>query len=71
MLETSGGSVALTVPRALGAELDARTSGGRVSVDVPVAARVRGRSEVRGPVNGGGPLLRLRTSGGSVSVHSR
>jgi len=30
-----------------------------------------GKSRLVGAVNGGGPLLKLRSSGGDVTVHSR
>jgi hypothetical protein len=52
-------------------DIDAQTSGGRVSTDFPVAAVIQGeqkRTEIRGKVNGGGPLLTAHTSGGSVRL---
>lgn len=69
-LETSGGSVTLSVPDTIAAEIDA--SGGRVTVDLPVSAgSTVARNQVRGTINGGGPLLRLRTSGGGVQLRTR
>ena len=68
-LSTSGGSVTAYVDPAVGLDVDLATSGGRASVDVPVT--VRGdvsRSALRGEINGGGALLKLRSSGGSVRV---
>jgi hypothetical protein len=71
-LSTSGGSVTVELGASVGVNLDASTSGGRVVVDFPVAASgERHRREIRGPVNGGGPELRLRTSGGNIYVRRR
>jgi len=69
-LETSGGSVTLSVPQTIAAEIDA--SGGRVTVDLPISSgSTVTRSQVHGTINGGGPLLRLRTSGGGVRLRAR
>jgi hypothetical protein len=49
--------------------VDASTSGGGVNSDVPVTIRGRvSRNALQGDLNGGGPLLRLRSSGGGVRV---
>lgn len=68
-LETSGGSVSLVLDRDVRADVEARASGGRVRVDLPLT--VRGeikRDYVAGTLNGGGPLITLRSSGGGVSI---
>ena len=68
-LSTSGGSVTVNIPAGAAFNLDAESSGGGVHCDLPVT--VRGQQEhnrLKGPVNGGGPLLRLETSGGGVHV---
>jgi hypothetical protein len=66
-LETSGGSIEVVVPRGTGLTLDAATSGGRVEVEAPHASRdFRDRNAFAGDVNGGGPELVLRTSGGQI-----
>jgi len=70
-LSTSGGSVTVFVDPAVGLEVDASTSGGSVTLDMPVM--VHGRlspSSVSGTLNGGGPTLRLRSSGGSIRLRS-
>jgi hypothetical protein len=68
-LETSGGGVTLRVPESSAFDLDASTSGGSVASDIPVAVvgKVR-HSHLKGPVNGGGKNVILRTSGGSIHV---
>lgn len=50
-------------------DLDAHTSGGDVTTDMPVT--ILGRqteSTLNGKVNGGGPKLVLRSSGGDIRV---
>ena len=68
-LSTSGGSIILSVAGGVGVDLDAHTSGGDVESDIPIT--VLGRqsdSELSGKINGGGPRLVLRSSGGGIHV---
>jgi hypothetical protein len=68
-LTTSGGDVDVKLAPSIRATLDARASGG--SVDSDLAVSVTGRQQkgsLSGSINGGGPALKLRSSGGSVSV---
>jgi len=52
--------------------LDLNTSGGEVECDLPVTMQGKfGESKLRGKLNGGGPLLTLRTSGGDIELRSR
>jgi len=67
VLDTSGGSITAYLVSDVKIELNASTSGGRVKTDFEVDGRIKKQS-IRGEINGGGPELRLRTSGGSVSV---
>jgi DUF4097 and DUF4098 domain-containing protein YvlB len=63
------GSIRLRLPKELAAELDAHTGDGRIDVDVPVTSRGRYRENtIRGSMNGGGPLLSVRSGDGSISV---
>ena len=66
-LTTSGGSIDATFPEDVAIDIDASTSGGRVSSDFTVNGRVKKKS-IRGEINGGGPEIELRTSGGSISI---
>lgn len=71
-LRTSGGSIILEIPPNLEADLDASTSGGRVVTDVPIT--IKGtieKSSLHGELNGGGPLITLRTSGGNIEIRER
>lgn len=68
-ISTSGGSINVSLAKNAHVNLDASTSGGAVSTDflVPYSGD-RHQSELRTPLNGGGPLLYLHTSGGSISL---
>jgi DUF4097 and DUF4098 domain-containing protein YvlB len=66
-LTTSGGSIEATFPEDVAIDIDASTSGGRVSSDFEINGRVKKKS-IRGEINGGGPEIELRTSGGSISI---
>jgi hypothetical protein len=73
-LRTSGGKVTATVDKTAAFQLDASTSGGRVSGDgltITLNKGGQGRSQLKGDVNGGGPRLTLRSSGGDVAVRTR
>ena len=72
--DTSGGNITITLGEKAAVDVDARTSGGRVSSDLPVVAVVQGeqkKHELRGKINGGGPLITARTSGGNVRLEKK
>lgn len=69
VLDTSGGSISAYIVEDAQIDLDASTSGGRVRTDFDVDGKIKKRS-IRGEINGGGPTLKLRTSGGSISIKS-
>jgi len=74
VLSTSGGTVKVTVDKAAAFRLDASTSGGEVDAEgltITIEKSNRGRSRLAGAVNGGGPLLRLHSSGGDIVVRTR
>jgi DUF4097 and DUF4098 domain-containing protein YvlB len=69
--ETSGGDITIQFAKGAGAEIDASTTGGEVICDLPVTVSGRiSESRVKGTVNGGGPLVRARTSGGDVRIRA-
>jgi len=70
-LETSGGSIDVSLDASANLDLDASTSGGTVTSDL--AVRVVGtisRSNLHGSIGSGGESLRLRTSGGSIHIRA-
>lgn len=71
VLSTSGGSVKVNVDRAAAFHLDASTSGGSVDaggLTITLEKANRSHSTLVGAVNGGGPTLKLRSSGGSIDI---
>jgi DUF4097 and DUF4098 domain-containing protein YvlB len=67
---TSGGDIDLTLPAGTTGNVEASTSGGDVTSDLPIRAAVRKDGRLEGDLNGGGPPIRARTSGGSISLRS-
>jgi hypothetical protein len=68
-LESSGGGVTVMVPPDAAFNLDAESSGGGVSCDLPITIQGKKQhDELKGAVNGGGPTLKLESSGGGVHV---
>ena len=73
VLSTSGGSVKVNVDKAAAFNLDASTNGGDVDAEgitITMTKSNRSRSKLAGNVNGGGPLLKLRSSGGDIVVRT-
>ena len=71
-LETSGGSIEVTFPEDASADLDAKSSGGRVRVDHEVAfTRPARKHHFVGEINGGGMALALRTSAAVARARSQ
>jgi hypothetical protein len=68
-LSTSGGRVNVELGPNVAVDLEARASGGGVQSDIPVTVHgtIR-RNEIIGQINGGGPKLVLRTSGGGIRL---
>ncbi|MBL9187607.1 MAG: DUF4097 family beta strand repeat protein [Opitutaceae bacterium] len=72
-LSTSGGSVRVNVSPTAAFHLDAATSGGGVDAEgltITLEKSGRDRSRLAGAVNGGGPVLKLRSSGGGIAVRA-
>ena len=68
-LSTSGGGITVSIAPNVSVDLDAHTSGGDVDTDVPVTLLGRqDDSSLQGKINGGGPKLLLRSSGGSIHI---
>lgn len=70
-LATSGGSVFVSLADGIAVDIDAETHGGHVVTDFSVLVKAQGEfkgSALRGKINGGGPLVLLRTSGGNIHI---
>ncbi len=71
-LRTSGGGVTVYLAKGIKVDVNAKTSGGNVRCDMPITVQgLLGKNEVNGKINGGGPELYLRSSGGSVRILSK
>jgi hypothetical protein len=71
VLGTSGGDVDVEVVKSAAFQLDASTSGGSVKatgLTITLEQGANGKNKLVGAVNGGGPRLKLRTSGGDITV---
>ena len=70
IFKTSAGSVTIALGEKVAVDVDARTSAGRVSADFPVtiASGEHKKNELRGKINGGGPVITAHTSAGSVRL---
>ena len=67
-LITSGGPIRLRLADGIGVDIDAQSSGGRVSSELELADRDQSRTRLTGKAGGGGPRVTLRSSGGGVSI---
>jgi DUF4097 and DUF4098 domain-containing protein YvlB len=71
-LRTAGGSIHVEVATGAAFDLDAKTSGGSAHCAAPITVVEKSKSSdlLRGKVNGGGKVLKLRTSGGDIRVNN-
>ena len=68
-LETMGGNINLSVLPDIIANVEAKVLGGTVTTELPVTVEMEGPirpNQLQGTLNGGGPLLKLRTFGGNI-----
>ena len=70
-LQTSAGDIVFTLPQNLAAEVDAQTSAGDISIDYQVHGSLIKRKRVRGNINGGGKLLKLKTTAEDIRLKDR
>ncbi|HET6528590.1 MAG TPA: DUF4097 family beta strand repeat-containing protein [Balneolaceae bacterium] len=68
-LKTSGGNIEITLPEDIG--LDLNLSASYISADLSNFSGEMERGEVEGALNGGGPEISARTSGGIISLSFR
>lgn len=66
---TNNSSITLRVPASIKALLRASTSNSSITSDLDVVTRgTIGKNHLEGEINGGGPLIQLSTSNGSIKV---
>jgi hypothetical protein len=70
LLSTSGGNVNVKLAADLGFQVNASTSGGRVTLSGMAVQGEISKRKIKGRLNQGGPDLTLKTSGGSIRIES-
>lgn len=69
-IHTGDGSVDLEIPGDLQANIDASTHDGHISLGLPVTVEgTFSSTKIEGKLNGGGPLLTIRTGDGSIHLN--
>jgi hypothetical protein len=69
MVHTGDGNATLRLPDGFAASLDAHTGDGHITVDLPITTDGGVHEDsVNGKLNGGGPVLTVRTGDGSVHL---
>lgn len=68
-LSTSGGNLSVFLPRSAKGDVRAEASGGDVRCDFPFLGKIK-EGKMNGSINGGGPLIRLETSGGDIVLNT-
>jgi len=69
-LQTSDGSVRVEVGADMALNVDGKTGDGRIKSELPVSGE-QSKRRLRGEINGGGPLLSLRTSDGDIALEKK
>ena len=67
---TTNGGIKLYLPDDIEADIDASTTNGSISTDFPLEVRGKyNRKRIRGRINGGGGLIDLHTTNGSIRLY--
>ena len=70
-LQTGDGSIQMTIPKDLAADLQVHTGDGSITSNLPLSGEsAHNDHELRGKLNGGGPFLAIQTGDGSVSLRT-
>lgn len=67
-ISTVNGSVELDLPDDAAMNVKARTTNGRIRSDLPIAMNEMSRNKLAGQINGGGALLSVSTTNGSIKI---
>ena len=71
-LSTTNGSISVSLPAEISADIDARTTNGKMRFGLPVTVQGElSKRRLRGKIGQGGPLLRLRTTNGNITIEKR
>jgi len=67
-MDVSSGEISLSLPEGSAFDVSIETSSGRIRNDFPILSTFVDRDRIEGTVNGGGPLLKLETSSGDITL---
>lgn len=68
-VSNSSGNIRIRIPAGTGYSVDIETGSGKITLDDSVIGVVnQERDKIRGDVNGGGPLVKLRASSGNIAI---
>ena len=70
-VETQNGGVTIDVPQGYSAEFETGTVNGGIDLAFPIMVSGRLRSTIRTTLGDGGPLVRVKTTNGGVTVRQR
>lgn len=70
LIRSSDGSIELTLPRDVSAEIDASTGDGRIRSDLSLADKRSSHSHLRGSLGDGGKLVLVKTSDGEIRLRA-
>jgi len=73
-LRTGGGNITARLANDVAMNVSATSDGGNVNSAIPIDATVKGRTkegQIEGKINGGGPMLTLKTVGGDIEILRR
>lgn len=68
---TGDGSIAMSMPRDLRADLQVSTGDGHIANGLSMQTSVNDQHNLRGLMNGGGPTLRVHSGDGSIALNAR
>ena len=68
--ETTNGRIEVALPRDAAIDVDAGTTNGGISSDLPIVTMEKDRNSLRGTINGGGARLRARTTNGGIEIRT-
>ncbi len=68
---TTNGRIGVVLPANFRGDVDAGTTNGSIDTDFPVTSTHFSRTRVSGTINGGGRLLRLRTTNGGITIRKQ
>ena len=70
-VHTTNGSITVELPSDFAADVEANTSNGKIYSDLPITVAGKiSKTSLHGELNGGGPLMKLKTTNGKINIRS-